>query len=64
MIKELRKLYNTLGTIETKGAGTITMADCLRFLENLIKTEMEKEQAPAGDAPAKLPFEVEEETAE
>ena len=32
---ELLKLYNTLLTIETKGESTITMADCLRFVDQL-----------------------------
>lgn len=32
---ELLKLYNTLATIETKGDSTKTMADCLRFVEQL-----------------------------
>lgn len=36
MREELTKLYNTLLTIETKGAHTKTMADCLRFTEQLI----------------------------
>jgi hypothetical protein len=36
MEEKLTKLYNTMLTIETKGANTKTMADCLRFLENVI----------------------------
>ena len=36
MEQNLRKLYNTLATIETRGTATITMADCLRYLEQLI----------------------------
>ena len=32
---ELLKLYNTLLTIETKGESTITMVDCLRFVDQL-----------------------------
>ena len=32
---ELLKLYNTLLTIETKGESTITMTDCLRFVDQL-----------------------------
>lgn len=36
MKEELTKLYNTLLTIETRGAHTKTMADCLRFTEQLI----------------------------
>lgn len=36
MEEKLTKLYNTMLTIETKGNSTKTMADCLRFLENII----------------------------
>lgn len=53
MIEELRKLYNTMASIETKGINSIRMADCLRFTEDLIKKEMQKEQAAAvtGETP-------------
>ena len=33
MSDELKRLYNTMMTIETKGENTKTMADCLRFVE-------------------------------
>lgn len=36
MKPKLTALYNTLVTIETKGVNTETMADCLRYLRNLI----------------------------
>lgn len=39
MNENLIKLYNTLLTIETKGSNTKTMADCLRFIEQLISQE-------------------------
>lgn len=42
MVNDLAKLYNTLKLIETKGDNTIYMADCLRFIEQLmtkVKTE-------------------------
>lgn len=42
MVNELTKLLNTLATIETKGVNTKTMADCLRFLEQLIEAEQKK----------------------
>lgn len=52
MIEELRKLYNTMASIETKGINSIRMADCLRFTEDLIKKEMQKEQAAVtGETP-------------
>lgn len=31
----LQRIYNTLMTIETKGSNTLTMADCLRALQEL-----------------------------
>lgn len=37
--EELTRLYNTLVTIETRGAHTKTMADCLRFIENALARE-------------------------
>ena len=36
MEENLRRLYNTMILIETKGESTKTMADCLRFTEQLI----------------------------
>ena len=42
MLEELQKLYNTLGTVETKGKSTITMSDCLRYVEKLIFEESQK----------------------
>ena len=36
MVTELNKLYNTLSLIETKGESTKIMADCLRFVEQMI----------------------------
>lgn len=42
MVNELTKLLNTLATVETKGISTKAMADCLRFLEQLIEAEQNK----------------------
>lgn len=39
MSEKLTRLYNTMLNIETKGASTKTMADCLRFLEKMIEEE-------------------------
>ena len=36
MVTELNKLYNTLSLVETKGESTKIMADCLRFIEQMI----------------------------
>lgn len=46
MEEKLRNLYNTLALIETRGAATITMADCLRYLEQLINDEQNKQPSP------------------
>ena len=43
MVTELTKLYNTLSLIETKGENTKTMAQCLRFVEQLILNEQNKQ---------------------
>lgn len=37
MIQNLQKLYNTLLLIETKGESTKIMADCLRYVEQLLQ---------------------------
>lgn len=42
---KLVKLYNTLATIETKGESTKIMADCLRYIEQMVAEEKNK-QAP------------------
>lgn len=42
MEANLVKLYNTLATIETKGESTKTMADCLRFIEQMVVSERNK----------------------
>lgn len=49
MEEKLRKLYNTLATIETRGAATITMADCLRYLEQLINDEQNKQPSAESE---------------
>lgn len=53
MVDELTKLYNTMKLIETKGDSTKAMADCLRFLEQMIVDERNAEalaqSAPEGE---------------
>lgn len=44
MEEELTRLYNTLKLISTKGDDTKTMADCLKYLENLIMDIQKKEE--------------------
>lgn len=36
MEQKLKTLYDALLTIETKGASTLTMANCINYLNNLI----------------------------
>lgn len=45
MLEKLTSLFNTLSMVETKGKNTIIMADCLRFLEQTIDEEKNKETA-------------------
>ena len=47
MENNLRKLYNTMLLIETKGENTKIMAECIRFVEQLIIEESKKSSAPA-----------------
>lgn len=49
MVNDLAKLYNTLKLIETKGEGTIYMADCLRFIEQMIAKAKTSETEVAAD---------------
>ena len=35
-LDQLTRIYNTLMTIDTKGENTLTMADCLRALEQVV----------------------------
>ena len=50
MVEKLNRLNNTLAQIETKGDGTILMAQCRTFIANLIN-ECEQ-QAKAKKVPA------------
>ena len=47
MENNLKKLYNTMLLIETKGESTKIMAECIKFLEQLITEEAQKSSAPA-----------------
>lgn len=42
MKEKLAKLYNTMNMIETKGRNTKIMAECLEYLERLIKDEQKE----------------------
>ena len=47
MENNLKKLYNTMLLIETKGENTKIMAECIKFLEQLITEEAKKSSVPA-----------------
>lgn len=49
MENNLRKLYNTILLIETKGESTKIMAECIKFLEQLIEDESKKTVSPAEE---------------
>ena len=53
MVNELRKLYNTLMLIETKGENTKIMAQCLQFTEQLIVNEQNRPNDAPEDSEAK-----------
>lgn len=44
MTVELTKLYNTMLLVETRGESTKIMADCIRFVEHLIKKSKEENE--------------------
>lgn len=46
--EDLEKLYNTLSMVETKGASTKIMAQCLQFIE---------QKAQELNVPAEVPVE-------
>lgn len=52
MENELKKLYNTLLLIETKGESTKIMADCIKFTEQLINRA--HEESAKANAPKEI----------
>lgn len=50
MEDNLRKLYSALSTIETKGSNTITMGNCLRFIEQMIAEEHNKQKTDSTES--------------
>lgn len=52
MENELKKLYNTLLLIETKGESTKIMAECIKFTEQLINRA--REEAAKANAPKEI----------
>ena len=49
MENNLRKLYNTMLLIETKGENTKIMAECIKFLEQLIAEESKRSATPVEE---------------
>ena len=47
MEKKLQILYNTLYAIETKGESTKIMAECLKYIEQLINDEKNNQMKKA-----------------
>lgn len=47
-LDQLTRIYNTLMTIDTKGENTLTMADCLRALEQVVVAINNSAQAAAA----------------
>ena len=43
MKQKLINLHNALATIETKGQHTLTMADCMKFIQQMV-SEIDKEE--------------------
>lgn len=58
MEDKLTKLYNTLSLIETKGNNTKIMAECLRYIEQMISEERDNKVVEPGveqvDGPADI----------
>lgn len=49
-IDTLMQIYNALGMVSTRGEDTLTMADCLRALrEVILALNEEVEEAPAAE---------------
>lgn len=46
MVENLMRLKNTLMNVETKGNNTLIMADCLRFIDQMVDTYS---AAPKGE---------------
>ena len=44
MLDNLKRLHNTLIMIETRGENTKIMADCLRYIEQMIEKESAKKE--------------------
>lgn len=53
MENDLKKLYNTLLLIETKGESTKIMAECIKFTDQLITKA--HEEAVKASMPPELP---------
>ena len=47
MVQNLVRLKNTLMNVETKGANTLIMADCIRFIDQMVETYSAEKNASA-----------------
>lgn len=52
-LEQLVRIFNTLGTVSTKGEDTLTMADCLRAFQQVLNelTQPAPAAAPISMAP-------------
>ena len=50
MVENLVRLKNTLMNVETKGNSTVIMADCIRFIDQMVAEYSAEKNAPAETA--------------
>ena len=50
MIENLVRLKNTLMNVETKGNSTVIMADCIRFIDQMVAEYSAEKNVPAETA--------------
>ena len=50
-VEQLTRIYNTMLQIGTKGEDTLTMADCLRALEQVVTQVVQSNNQHAADTP-------------
>ena len=50
MVDNLVRLKNTLMNVETKGNSTVIMADCIRFIDQMVAEYSAEKNVPAETA--------------
>ena len=50
MVENLVRLKNTLMSVETKGNSTVIMADCLRFIDQMVEAYYDDKNVSAETA--------------